>query len=340
MSEDDLKKIEDLMNLMFEKEASDLHIVAGSPPVLRINGELHRVGDDKLDEQQCKSLIYSLLSDRQLEKFEIKSELDLSFGVKDSGRVRMNVARQRGSVCAAFRAIPNKILNFKELGIPKVIYKIVELSSGLVLVTGPTGSGKSTTLASVINYLNENRGVHIITIEDPIEYVHEHKKSIVRQRELGVDTNSFPEALKYTMRQDPDIIMIGEMRDQETTEAALAIAETGHLVFATLHTPDATQSVNRIIDLYPPYQHSQVISQLSMVLQAVLCQRLYKKRDTDTHLSLAVEILIVTQAVRNMIREKKTEQIYSVIETGSAYGMQTMEQSLYGDAKPKVFKSQ
>lgn len=325
-----MKVIEELINIMFENGSSDLHIVAGSPPILRINGELHKVHDNKLDNQTCKDIIYSILSDSQIKTFESKSELDLSFGIKGLGRVRANVGRQRGSICAAFRAIPREIKAFEELGLPKVIYKIVNSEHGLVLVTGPTGSGKSTTLASIINYLNENRNLHIITVEDPIEYVHKHKNCIVRQREIGTDTSSFPEALKYVMRQDPDIIMIGEMRDRETAEAALAIAETGHLVFATLHTPDATQTINRIIDMFPPFQHVQVRSQLSMILQAVICQRLYKRKNTDNHLSLAVEILIVTQAVRNMIREQKTEQIYSAIETGGTYGMQTMEQALHG----------
>lgn len=319
-----------LLMLMFEKKASDLHIISDSPPVLRIDAELKKVDSDKLAKQQCQDLIYSVLTEKQKEKFEAENELDLSFGVKGLGRVRMNVYMQRGAICSALRAIPNKFLTFDELGFPGVINEVVKLPVGLVLVAGPTGCGKSTTLASIINYLNEHKMSHIVTVEDPIEYVHEHKNCIISQRELNTDTKSFPQALKYTMRQDPDIIMIGEMRDHETIAAALTIAETGHLVFATLHTPDAAQSVNRIIDVFPPYQQGQIRSQLSLVLQAVFCQQLLmKSKHKGGGLVLAVEVLIVTPGIRNIIREQKTEQIGSAIQTGADKGMQTMNQALY-----------
>ena len=276
----------------------------------------------------CQRLIYSLLTDSQKEKFEATSELDLSFGIKGVGRVRMNVFRQRGSVGAALRSIPQKILTFDDLHLPPVVLELMKLHKGLVLVTGPTGSGKSTTLASMINYLNENRSSHIVTIEDPIEYVHFHKKSIVNQREVGSDTTSFPAALKYVLRQDPDIILIGEMRDLETISAALTIAETGHLVFATLHTTDAASAVNRIIDVFPPYQQAQIRSQLSMVLQAVFAQQLLPLASGSGR-TLSCEVLVVTPAIRNLIREMKIEQIYLTMQTGGKFGMQTMNQSLY-----------
>jgi twitching motility protein PilT len=275
----------------------------------------------------CQRLIYSLLTDSQKEKFEATNELDLSFGIKGVGRVRMNVFRQRGSVGAALRSIPQKMLTFEELNLPPVINEIMKLHKGLVLVTGPTGSGKSTTLASMINYLNENRTSHIMTIEDPIEYVHPHKQSIVNQREVGSDTNSFATALKYVLREDPDIILVGEMRDLETISAALTIAETGHLVFATLHTTDAASSVNRIIDVFPPHQQYQIRSQLSLVLQAVFAQQLLP-HISGTGRVLAAETLIVTPAIRNLIREMKIEQIYLAMQTGGKFGMQTMNQAL------------
>lgn len=318
----------DLLVLLMEKGASDLHMTTGLPPTLRIDGEIVATNFERLTPDTCQRLIYSLLTDTQKEKFESKNELDLSFGIKGIGRVRMNVFRQRGSVAAALRAIPSKMLSFDELGLPPVIYEIVKLRSGLVLVTGPTGSGKSTTLASVIDFLNEHRAAHIITIEDPVEFLHFHKRSVLNQREIGTDTDSFPTALKYVLRQDPDIILVGEMRDLETISSALTIAETGHLVFATLHTPDAVQSINRIIDVFPPYQQSQIRSQLSFVLQAVFCQSLLV-RASGTGRLLSCEVLIITSAVRNLIREKKEEQISLSMQTGGKYGMQTMNQSLY-----------
>jgi twitching motility protein PilT len=282
---------------------------------------------EKLTPDVCQRLIYSLLTDQQRQTFEAKSELDLSFGIKGVGRVRMNVFRQRGSVGAALRSIPANYLSFEELGLPDVVYTVLKNQRGLVLVTGPTGSGKSTTLASMIDYLNEHRQGHIITIEDPIEYIHQHKKSIVNQREIGQDTTSFPSALKYVLRQDPDIILIGEMRDLETIQAAITIAETGHLVFATLHTNDAPSTINRIIDVFPAHQQAQVRSQLSFVLQAVLSQMLIGHL-SGTGRVLACEILIATPAVKNLIREAKAEQIPMLMQTGGKYGMQTMNQSL------------
>ncbi len=322
--------IDKLLKFMFDKGASDLHIHEGIPPILRIDGQLKKVESQKLSKKQCQQIIYSILTKEQKEEFEAEKELDLSFSLKGLGRVRMNVFRQRGSVCAALRAIPGKFFTFEELGLPGAVNEVIKLPIGLVLVTGPTGSGKSTTLASMINFLNENRNSHIITVEDPIEYVHDHKNCIVSQRELGSDTDTFPRALKYAMRQDPDIIMIGEMRDRETIAAALTIAETGHLVFATLHTPDAPQSINRIIDVFPPHQQTQIRSQISLVLQAVFCQKLLQRRQQKGGgLALAVEVLMVTPGIRNLIREDKTEQIHSAMQTGGDTGMQTLNQALH-----------
>lgn len=319
--------MENLITLMHEKKASDLHLTAGLPPILRIDGILIPTEFGKLTAEVCQKLIYSVLTDKQKEKFETTNELDVSFGVKDIGRIRMNVFRQRGSVAAALRAIPTKPPSFEELGLPKIVTQIVDLPKGLVLVTGPTGSGKTTTLAAMINFINEHRNAHIITIEDPIEYVFHHKNCIVNQREIGTDTESFATALKYILREDPDIILIGEMRDLETISAALNIAETGHLVFATLHTTDAVSTVNRIIDVFPPHQQQQVRVQLSFVLQAVLAQQLLL-RATGLGRVLSCEVLFATPAIRNLIREGKPEQIYTHIQTGAKYGMQTMNQSL------------
>ncbi|MBD3272143.1 MAG: PilT/PilU family type 4a pilus ATPase, partial [Elusimicrobia bacterium] len=298
----------DLLVLLMEKGASDLHITTGSPPMLRIDGEIVQTNYERLTPETCQRIIYSLLTDTQKERFEAKNELDLSFGIKGIGRVRMNVFRQRGSIAAALRSIPSKMLSFDELGIPPVIYEVLKLQKGLVLVTGPTGSGKSTTLASMVDFLNEHRASHIVTVEDPVEFLHFHKKSIINQREIGTDSDAFPTALKYVLRQDPDIILIGEMRDLETIAAALTIAETGHLVFATLHTPDAAQSINRIVDVFPPHQQSQIRAQLSFVLQSVFSQMLLLHASGAGRV-LACEVLIVTAGIRNLIREQKVEQI-------------------------------
>lgn len=318
----------ELLSLMVSKGASDLHLTVGSPPALRIDGLIIPTAYEKLSAEICQRLVYSLLTDTQKQRFESMNELDVSFGVKGIGRVRMNVFRQRGAIGAALRSIPQKILGLDELGLPPVTYDVLKIPKGLVLVTGPTGSGKSTTLASMIDFLNERQQSHIMTIEDPIEFVHFHKKSLINQRELGGDTSSFAQALKYVLRQDPDIILIGEMRDVETIQAAITIAETGHLVFATLHTSDAPQSVNRMIDVFPPHQQSQVRSQLSFVLQAVFAQQLLSKLSGVGRV-LAVEVLVVTPAVRNLIREEKTEQIMISMQTGAKFGMQTMNMALH-----------
>lgn len=320
--------MQDLLLLLMEKKASDLHITAGLPPMLRIDGEILPTQFDKMTPDICQRLIYSLLTDAQKEKFEATSELDLSFGIKGVGRVRMNVFKQRGSVGAALRSIPQHTMTFSELNLPPITTELLKINKGLILITGPTGSGKSTTLASMIDYLNENISSHIITVEDPIEFVHFHKKSIVNQREVGADTMNFPNALKYVLRQDPDIILIGEMRDLETISAALTIAETGHMVFATLHTVDAASTINRIIDVFPPHQQPQIRSQLSLVMQAVYAQQLLL-RSSGTGRVLSCEVLVATPAIRNMIREMKIEQIYTAMQTGGKYGMQTMNQSLY-----------
>ncbi len=317
----------DLLILMHEKGASDLHLSVGSPPMLRVDGDLAPTSYEKLTAESCQVLVFSLLTEAQRQKYEATNELDLAFGFKGLGRLRMNIYRQRGAIGAAIRSIPSNFRSFEELGMPSVVHGIMKIPKGLVLVTGPTGSGKSTTLASMIDYLNEHRRAHIVTIEDPIEYVHAHKQGLVNQREVGQDTESFPKALKYVLRQDPDIILIGEMRDLDTVSAALTIAETGHLVFATLHTTDCAQSINRIIDVFPQEQIDQVRVQLSFVLQAVFAQQLLSHA-SGTGRVLACEVLVVTSAIRNLIREQKVEQIQLAIQTGGKFGMQTMNQSL------------
>lgn len=317
----------ELFVLMHERGASDLHLTVGAPPTLRIDGTLVPTPFEQLTPEISQSLVFSLLTEAQRQRFEAANELDLAFNLKDIGRVRMNVYRQKGVVGAAMRAIPSAFKTFEELGLNPVVYDILKVPKGLVLVTGPTGSGKSTTLASMIDYINEHRSSHIVTIEDPVEYVHSHKKSIVNQREIGWDTESFPTALRHILRQDPDVILIGELRDLDTISAALNIAETGHLVFATLHTTDCAQTINRIIDVFPQHQIEQVRVQLSFVLQAVLCQQLMPHA-SGTGRVLASEILVVTSAARNLIREQKVEQIQLTIQTGAKFGMQTMNQAL------------
>ncbi|MDD5628766.1 MAG: type IV pilus twitching motility protein PilT, partial [Elusimicrobia bacterium] len=282
---------------------------------------------EKLSSEASQTLIFSLLTESQRQRFEATNELDLAFSLKGIGRLRMNVYRQRGAIGAAIRAIPSSFRTFEEIGLPNVIYDVMKVPKGLVLVTGPTGSGKSTTLASMIDFINENRSAHVLTVEDPIEYVHSHKKCIINQREVGQDTESFTASLKHVLRQDPNVILIGELRDLDTISAALTIAETGHLVFATLHTTDCAQTINRIIDVFPQHQMDQVRIQLSFVLQAVLCQQLLAHA-SGTGRVLALEILLVTAAIRNLIREQKVEQIQLAIQTGGKMGMQTMNQSL------------
>jgi twitching motility protein PilT len=313
---------------MVEKTASDLHITTGTPPQLRIDGRLTPVNMPQLTASDTKRLCYSVLTENQRRIFEEESELDLSFGVKGLSRFRANIYKQRGAVAGAFRTIPFKTFTFQELGLPQIIHELVNRPAGLILVTGPTGCGKSTTLTSIIDKINLTRNQHIITIEDPVEYLHAHKGCVVNQREVHSDTLSFGRALKYVLRQDPDIVLIGEMRDQETIEAALNIAETGHLTFSTLHTSSAVQSINRIIDVFPPHQQQQVRAQLSMVLEGVITQQLLP-RASGVGRVLSVEIMIPNAAIRNLIREDKVHQIYSQMQVGqSKWGMQTMNQSL------------
>jgi len=317
-----------LLKAMVEKGASDLHITTGSPPQLRIDGKLVPLKTNPLSPVETKQLCYSILTDAQKHKFEEESELDLSFGVKSLSRFRANIFMQRGAVAGAFRTIPFKILTFQELGLPPVVTELAKKPRGLVLVTGPTGSGKSTTLASIIDKINTDRHEHIITIEDPIEYLHPHKNCLVNQREVGADTVSFKKALKYILRQDPDVVLIGEMRDLETIEAALVISETGHLAFATLHTNSCVQTINRILDVFPPYQQPQVRAQLSFVLEGVVTQNLMPRAGAPGRV-LAMEIMVPNPAIRNLIREDKVHQVYSQMQIGQTkFGMQTFNQSL------------
>jgi len=317
-----------LLKAMVDRGASDLHITTGSPPQLRIDGELVPLKVNPLSPVETKQLCYSILTDAQKHKFEEDNELDLSFGVKGLSRFRSNIFMQRGAVAGAFRTIPFKILTFQELGLPPIVQDLSKKPRGLILVTGPTGSGKSTTLASIIDKINTDRHEHIMTIEDPIEYLHPHKNCLVNQREVGADTKSFKTALKYILRQDPDVVLVGEMRDLETIEAALVIAETGHIAFATLHTNSAVQTINRILDVFPPYQQPQVRAQMSFVLEGIMSQSLLAKA-TGGGRVLALEIMIPNPAIRNLIREDKVHQIYSQMQVGqSKFGMQTFNQSL------------
>jgi twitching motility protein PilT len=318
-----------LLRAMIEKGASDMHITTGSPPLLRVDGAIVPLKLPPLSPVDTKQLCYSVLTEEQKIHFEKNKELDLSFGVKNLSRYRANIFMQRGAVSGAFRSIPFKILSFDELGLPPVVAALANKPRGLILVTGPTGSGKSTTLASIIDKINSETRQHIMTVEDPIEYLHPHKRSIVNQREIGSDTSTFKDALKYVLRQDPDVVLVGEMRDLETIEAALTIAETGHLVFATLHTNSALQSINRIIDVFPPHQQAQVRAQLSFVLEGVLSQLLLPRHGAPGRV-LTMEVMVPNAAIRNLIREDKVHQIYSQMQMGqSQHGMQTMNQSLF-----------
>jgi twitching motility protein PilT len=330
MEQEGLKvNLHQLLRAMIEKGASDMHITTGSPPLLRIDGAIVPLKLPPLSPVETKQLCYSVLTEEQKIIFEKSKELDLSFGVKNLSRFRANIFMQRGAVSGAFRSIPFKILSFDELGLPASVAALASKPRGLVLVTGPTGSGKSTTLASIIDKINSETRQHIMTVEDPIEYLHPHKRCIVNQREIGSDTGAFKVALKYVLRQDPDVVLVGEMRDLETIEAALTIAETGHLVFATLHTNSAIQSINRIIDVFPPHQQSQIRAQLSFVLEGVISQLLIPRAGSPGR-ALSMEILIPNAAVRNLIREDKVHQIYTQMQVGQmGHGMQTMNQSLY-----------
>jgi len=318
-----------LLKAMIEQGASDLHISTGSPPQIRIDGKMTLLNSPNMSAAETKQLCYSVLTDAQKRHFEEENELDLSFGVKGLSRFRGNIFIQRGAVAGAFRAIPFEIKSFDDLGLPTVVRDLSKKPRGLVLVTGPTGSGKTTTLAAIIDAINRERSEHIITIEDPIEYLHPHKKCLVNQREVGADTQSFKKALKYILRQDPDVVLLGELRDIETIEAALTIAETGHLCFATLHTNSCVQTMNRIIDVFPTTQQSQVRTQLSFVLEGVLSQTLMPKGDGKGR-CMALEVMVPNPAIRNLIREDKIHQIYSQMQIGQdKFGMQTLNQSLF-----------
>ncbi len=325
-----------LLKAMIERGASDLHITTGAPPQLRIDGRLVAVKAPPLTPSDTKRLCYSILTESQKARFEAEQELDLSFGVKGLSRFRANMFMQRGAVSGVFRIIPFKILSFADLGLPPVVADMARKPRGLILVTGPTGSGKSTTLAAMIDLINTEKNYHIITVEDPIEFLHPHKNCIINQREVGADTTSFHTALKYVLRQDPDVVLVGEIRDLETMEATLRIAETGHLVFATLHTNNAVQTIHRIIDMFPPHQQDQVRAQLSFVLAGIVAQMLLPKA-SGVGRCLAVEILIPNAAIRAMIREDKIHQLYGQMQMGQTkYGMQTFNQSLYALYKQRL----
>jgi twitching motility protein PilT len=317
-----------LLKTMVDKSASDLHVTTGSPPQLRIDGELVPFRVPALGPMDTKQLCYSVLTDEQKAQFEENQELDLSFGVKNLARFRANVFLQKGNVAGVFRTIPFKIRSFEDLGLPPVLEELCNKPRGLVLITGPTGSGKSTTLAAMIDKINNERHEHIVTMEDPIEFIHQHKSCVVNQREVGSDTKSFKKALRSVLRQDPDVVLVGEMRDLETIEAALTTAETGHLCFATLHTNSAVQTINRVIDVFPPHQQSQIRAQLSFVLEGVVCQSLIP-RASGTGRVAALEVMIPNSAIRNLIREDKMHQVYSQMQIGQGItGMQTLNQHL------------
>jgi len=318
-----------LLEEMIEKDASDLHLVAGERPKLRVDGDIVSASsEDVMTPKDTLSLAYSVLTENQKKRFETESELDFSFGIQNLARFRGNVFKQRGCVSVVIRQIPFSVKTFQELGLPQVAAQLADRPRGLVLVTGPTGSGKSTTLAAMIDKINKELKGHIITVEDPIEFIHRHQACIVNQREVGTDTNSFQAALKYALRQDPDVVLVGEMRDLETIQAALTIAETGHLAFATLHTNSAAESINRIIDVFPSHQQSQVRAQLAFVLEGVLTQTLLQRAKGRGRV-MAAEIMICTPAIRALIRDDKVHQIESSMQAGKKYGMQTLNDALY-----------
>lgn len=319
--------INEILKQVVTLEASDLHLSAGLPPVVRVDGHLEALDEPPLEPTSIREMIYGILSQDQRQKLETDWELDLAYSLYGVARFRVNVFFQRGALAAAFRLVPIEIKAIDELGLPKVVHSFCHKPRGFVLVTGPTGSGKSTTLAAVIDEINQTRSNHIVTIEDPIEFLHVHKKCIVNQRELGADTKSFPTALRAVLRQDPDVILIGEMRDIETMSIALTAAETGHLVFATLHTQDCPQSIDRIIDVFPPHQQEQIRVQIAATLEGIVSQQLLPKVGSKGR-AAACEVLIPTPAVRNLIREGKSHQLYTVMQTGSQQGMQTMNASL------------
>jgi twitching motility protein PilT len=318
----------DLLKQVVDLSGSDLHLSIGSPPQVRVHGELRRLQYPDMSPTDTKALAYAVLTDAQKKRFEETMELDFSFGIRGVARFRCNMFNQRGAVAAVYRQIPERIRPFDELGLPAVISKLSERPRGLVLVTGPTGSGKSTTLAAMIDKINTERHGHILTVEDPIEYLHQHKSCLINQREIHSDTQSFTNALRAALREDPDVVLIGEMRDLETVESALRIAETGHLTFATLHTNSASSTINRIIDVFPSSQQAQIRTQLSLVIEGIVCQSLLPRADGKGRV-VSLEILVPTPGIRNLIREDKVHQIYSAMQTGQEkQGMQTMNQSL------------
>ncbi|MEZ5116909.1 MAG: type IV pilus twitching motility protein PilT [Candidatus Nanopelagicales bacterium] len=317
-----------VLERMIDAGASDLHLTAGAHPTVRVNGQLIALDEfPKLTPPMIQRVLYAAITQTQRERFEDELELDFAYALPGRARFRVNIYQQRDALGAAFRIIPFDIQTLRELGMPPVIAGFAQLPRGFVLVTGPTGSGKSTTLASLVDLANSSRREHIMTVEDPIEFLHRHKNCLVNQREVGEDTHSFAQALKHVLRQDPDIILVGEMRDLETIQVALTAAETGHLVFATLHTQDAAQSIDRVIDVFPPHQQQQVRMQLAASLQGIVCQTLCRTADGRGRVA-GVEVLVATPAIRNLIREGKTHQIYSAMQAGAQFGMQTMDQSL------------
>jgi twitching motility protein PilT len=317
-----------LLKTMVEAGGTDLHVTTNSPPQIRVHGKLAPLQMPPLSAPETKRLAYSVLTDAQKHRFEEDWELDFSFGVKGLARFRANVFNQRGAVAAAYRTIPYEIKTTKDLGLPEIVDKIADRPRGLVLVTGPTGSGKSTTLAAMIDRINDTRAEHILTIEDPIEYLHPHKRALVNQREVHADTHGFSQALRSALREDPDVVLVGEMRDLETIELGLRIAETGHLTFATLHTNSAAQTINRVIDVFPAHQQAQIRAQLSLILEGIMCQALLPLKGGNGR-ALAQEVLVPNPAIRNLVREDKVHQIYSSMQTGQLkYGMQTFNQSL------------
>ncbi len=316
-----------LLEEMIQRDSTDLHLTIGSPPMFRVDGELVPSNYEVMTPECIQQLVYSVLNDQQKKKFEMEWELDFSFGIAGLSRFRGNSFLQRGSIATALRTIPFEIRGFKELGIPPVVGELASRPKGLILVTGPTGCGKSTTLAAIIDKVNSERRGHIVTVEDPIEYLFRHKKCIVNQRQVGSDTKSFGNALKFILREDPDTVMVGEMRDPETMAAALTIAETGHLTLATLHTNSCAESIHRIIDVFPPHQQGQIRAQLAFVIEGVITQQLLPKIGGGR--VLAAEVMVATPAIRALIRDQKEHQIYSAIQAGLKYGMQTMNQALY-----------
>jgi len=321
-----MNEIKQLLKYTVESKASDLHLSAGSPIMVRIYGSMKKLNENEANPELIRNLVYDVLNEEQKTILEKEKEIDFSLHIPELGRFRVNIFHQRQGLGAVFRVIPQRIPSMEELGLPRVIQELIDLDYGLILVTGPTGSGKSTTLAAMIDYINTNKDGHIITIEDPIEFIHKSKNCVVNQREVGSDTHSFSNALRSALREDPDYILVGEMRDLETISLALTAAETGHLVFGTLHTSSASKTVTRVIDVFPADQQDRIRVQLSESLQGVIAQRLYPRKDKPGRVA-AFEILIATQAVRNLIREQKAYQIESVIQTGRQFGMQDMEQS-------------